>query len=91
MEAMANGLPCVITRTSQVSYYYKKNSFIMVEPIVQDIKRGLIEMMDKRNEWQEMSVNSISLINSVFNWCNATELMTNEYQKILISNSKHKC
>lgn len=91
MEAMANGLPCVITRTSQVSYYYKTNSFIMVEPIVQDIKRGLIEMMDKRNEWQEMSVNSISLINSVFNWCNATELMINEYQKILISNSKHKC
>jgi glycosyltransferase involved in cell wall biosynthesis len=91
MEAMANGLPCVITRTSQVSYYYASNSFIMIEPLVQDIKRGLIEMIDKKEFWHEMSVNSISLINSIFNWENATGLMLNEYRNILISKSHEKC
>jgi glycosyltransferase involved in cell wall biosynthesis len=83
MEAFGSGLPCLITRTSQVSYFYKSNAFVMVEPTVEDIKRGLMEIIDKQEEWKAMSINSINLINSVFNWDKATKKMLKEYNYIL--------
>ena len=83
MEAMASGLPCVITRTSQVSYYYNSDAFVMMEPLIKDIKRALINMIDEKENWNIMSKNSISLVNNIFNWNSAILLLLNEYKNIL--------
>jgi len=83
MEAMASGLPCIITRTSQVSYYYNSNSFVMVEPLVQDIKRGLDEMLENKDKWDEMSKKSIELVKDNFNWKCAVSKLLSEYSNIL--------
>jgi len=83
MEAMASGLPSIITRTSQVSYYYNSNAFGMTEPLIKDIKRGLEEMIENKHKWEVMSQNSIGLVRDVFNWeCSVTKLLC-EYNSIL--------
>jgi glycosyltransferase involved in cell wall biosynthesis len=83
MEAMASGLPCVITRTSQVSYYYNSNAFVMTEPLVQEIKQGLEEMLGAKKNWTAMSEGSIKLVKNTFNWDAATSLLISEYKKIV--------
>jgi glycosyltransferase involved in cell wall biosynthesis len=90
MEAMAMGLPCLITRTSQVSYYYNSNAFVMVEPMTEDIKRGLIEIIGKKNKWPNMSKQSILLVENIFNWDNAVERMLTVYESILIAFNENK-
>jgi glycosyltransferase involved in cell wall biosynthesis len=83
MEALASGLPCLISRTSQVSYYYNSNAFLMTEPLVQEIKKGIIEMIQKKEEWEEMSSNSLSLVQNVFNWQSSVNALLKEYELIL--------
>lgn len=83
MEAFASGLPCVISRTSQVSYYYNSNAFIMTEPLVQEIKKGIVEMIDKIENWNQMSENAINLVKNVFNWNSAVAELIKEYELIL--------
>lgn len=90
MEAMASGLPCVITRTSQVSYYYDSGAFIMMEPLIQDIKRGLVEMINKKEHWNEMSKNAIGLVANIFNWKSATTMLLNEYENVLATQKSRK-
>jgi len=83
MEAMSLGLPSVITRTSDMSYFYNSGSFIMVEPDPQDISRGIIEIINKRGEWSNMSQQAINLVNNVFNWDIAVKKMLIEYKKCI--------
>lgn len=83
MEAFASGLPCLITRTSQVGYYYNSGAFIMTEPLVQEIKKGLIEIIDKKEEWQNMSLKSLELVKNVFNWKSSVAALIKEYEFIV--------
>jgi glycosyltransferase involved in cell wall biosynthesis len=83
MEALACGLPCVISRTSQVSYYYNSNAFLMTEPLIEEIKKSLIEMIDKKDEWKEMSSNALELVKDVFNWDASVNKLIIEYKSIL--------
>jgi glycosyltransferase involved in cell wall biosynthesis len=87
MEAMSLGLPSVITRTSDMSYFYNSGAFIMVEPDPKDIARGIIEMVNKREEWSGMSQQAINLVNKVFNWDVVVEKLLVEY-KSCIENKK---
>lgn len=86
MEAMAIGLPIVITRTSQVSYYYNSDSFVMVEPIANDLSRGIIEMIDRREEWKELSGKSRKLVENTFNWKASAQKMIQSYNEIINHN-----
>lgn len=88
MEAMASGLPCLITRTSQVAYYYNSNSFIMVEPLFFEIKRGLIEMIDNRKNWDKMSESSLRLIKNELNWKSVSIQLLKQYENIIQLNNK---
>jgi len=82
MEAFACGLPAVISRTSHVSYYYCSGAFVMVEPIPQDIKRGIVEMIKRRNEWEKMSYMAYNLIKDSLNWGNISKEMCDVYERI---------
>lgn len=83
MEAFSCGLPAIVTRTSHVSYFTNSNAFIMVEPIASDIKNGIIEMIDKRSEWNSMSINAISLLKEEFNWELNTKELLNNYARCI--------
>ena len=83
MEAMACGLPLVITRTSQVSYYYNSGAFLMMEPTVNEIRKTILEMLENKSNWNEMSKSSIKNVEDFFNWDNVVKMMTKEYERIL--------
>ena len=83
MEAMACGLPLVITRTSQVSYYYNSGAFLMMEPNVNEIRKTILEMLENKSNWNEMSKSSIKNVEDFFNWDNVVKMMTKEYERIL--------
>lgn len=83
MEAMRSGLPCVITRMSDVSYFYNSGAFIMVEADPSDIARGITEMIENRDTWPQMSQSAVSLIEHVFNWEVVVKQLLVEYSKCL--------
>lgn len=82
-EALYCGLPCVITRTSDVSYYYNSNSFVMTEPDEISIKNGIQDMVELRSQWKTMSNNGQRLVRSLFNWEQIAPKMMKEYLKVL--------
>lgn len=84
MEAFALGLPSIVTRTSQVSYFYKSGAFIMVEPVEKDISRGIEEFLSSEAEWLNMSRSAKNLIKNTFNWDNVALEMKKMYQKALL-------
>lgn len=83
MEAMASGLPCLITRTSQVAYYYDSKAFVMTEPVVSELRKGLVVMIDNKENWSKMSSNSLQLVKTNFNWETVVNHLTHEYLKTI--------
>lgn len=79
MEAMASGLPCLITRTSQVAYYYNSNAFIMTEPVISELKIGLQKIIEGKSDWPQMSSNSLQLVKEYFNWEVVVGAFTDKY------------
>lgn len=82
IEVLAIGLPSVLTRTSHLSYYYDNDTFIMVEPTSYDLCRGILEMIDRKESWNSMSVNARALASSTFNWEKSAQLLIKEYNYI---------
>lgn len=85
-EAMACCKPCVITRTSYISYFQYNDSFIMVEPYADDIKRGIITIIENSSKWSQMGQNGKSLIEKEFNW----KIIAKEMLKYYSKYSRHK-
>jgi len=81
MEAFSCGLPAIVTRTSHVSYFTYSNAFIMVEPIANDMKDGIIEMIGKQDKWKIMSQSAMFLVQESFNWKVNSKKMVNIYEK----------
>lgn len=68
IEAMAYGLPCVLTRQSDVSYFYNMGFFEMCENYSRDITRALHDIFEKKYEWSEMSSKSRLCYEQNFKW-----------------------
>lgn len=83
LEVLAVGVPSIITRTSDMTYYYNSNSFIMTEPTAQDMSRAIEEMIDRQNEWEQFSFNSRKLVQEKFTWETVTEHLCKEYIKCI--------
>lgn len=83
MEALALGLPTIVTRTSHMSYFCQSNAFIMVEPTDFDICRGVKFIVENKNKWLDYSNNAKRLYKNRFNWESVVELLSLEYNSIL--------
>lgn len=82
MEALALGLPTIVTRTSHMAYFNDNNAFIMVEPTAFDLSRGIRTAISRLDEREQLSVNAKKLYLRQFNWKVAVELLINEYRKV---------
>ena len=68
IEAMAYGKPCLFTRQSDVSYFYNYNFFVMCENYSIDMAKGLHEILEKREKWNDMGINARKAYESEFRW-----------------------
>jgi len=83
MEALALGLPTIVTRTSHMSYFNGTNAFIMVEPTSFDICRGIQEAINKRSSWDRYSACAKELYKNTFNWSSVVNKLIYNYKLIL--------
>lgn len=83
IEAMSYGIPQISTRQSDVSYFYNENFFVMCENYAQDIGRAIQEMLDKKDDWEEMSINARKTYEKHFKWESNIVRFQNEYQKVI--------
>jgi poly(glycerol-phosphate) alpha-glucosyltransferase len=83
LDAMACAKPCVISRTSNVSYLYRYNCFEMVEPYPGDIARGILEVLHRKNEWPELGAKAKLLIKNKLTWTIVTENILKEYASVI--------
>lgn len=87
LDAMACNKPCIFTRTSNMTYYFKNEFFSMVEPWPDDIARGIVEIINNRKQWKKMGSNARKLIVDEFSWERVNERMLEAYERII--NSKN--
>lgn len=83
IEAMSYGIPQIFTRQSDVSYFYNENFFVMCENYYQDIARAIEEMIDRREEWGEMSSHARSAYEKYFKWEANIKRFQEEYWKVM--------
>ena len=84
MEALALGLPTIVTRTSHMSYFNNSNAFIMVEPTAFDLSRGIRSAISRLDDREQLSANAKKLYQKQFNWEVAVNALVNEYRKACI-------
>ena len=84
MEALALGLPTIVTRTSHMSYFYNSGAFIMVEPTAVELCRGITEILNDKKTWKTLSLKAKELYKSTFNWTEVVNKMLEQY-RILIT------
>lgn len=81
IEAMAYGMPCILTRQSDVSYFYDYRFFEMCENYSGDIARAISEMLQKSSHWNEMGKNARKCYEENFTWVNNIEEFKKQYKK----------
>ncbi|MCA9669809.1 MAG: glycosyltransferase family 4 protein [Myxococcales bacterium] len=79
LEALALGLPTVVTRTSYVSYLYNTGAFVMAEPYPQELALGIAALLSRRSDWAQLGETSRQLIMSEFSWNAIAQRMADAY------------
>lgn len=83
MEAMQIGLPSIVSRTSDMSYFYNSGAFVMIEPNSKDIARGINEIIYNKDDWNNMKHSALNLSRTIFNWNVSVPMLIKEYLMIL--------
>lgn len=87
MEALARGVPMVISRTADASHFAETRCFFLCEPTVFGIERALRKALDRQAEWPAMSDRGRRLIEGRLNWNAATRDLITSYKEILDSHN----
>lgn len=85
MESLAIGTPLLITRDSKTSHFYKYGGFYMCEATTFGIKQAIIEVIDEREKWPDVTKKGRYLISSLFNWNTASLSLLKGYSSIILN------
>jgi glycosyltransferase involved in cell wall biosynthesis len=83
MEALACGVPMVISRTSDTSHFAETRAFIMCEPTAFGIERALRKALDRQDDWPAMAWRGRQLIETRLNWDSVALDMVSAYREVL--------
>ena len=85
LDAMACGKPCLLTRGCNMTYFNQpgKDFFVMCEPYADDIAQGILECLDKKEDWPRMAENAKRWIAEEFNWERIVQSMIANYERVL--------
>lgn len=85
IEALANAKFCILSRTSNISYYYDSNAFIMCEPLPFDISNAMLNAISviDSDKCSEYSQGAINLVKDKFMWNSLAEKYIEMYEYAL--------
>lgn len=78
LDAMACGKPMILSRQTNMTYYYNQNFYNMTEPYPEDIASNIEELALNKDLCQQLGTNAKGLIKSKFNW----DILIDDYIKM---------
>ncbi len=81
-EALALGVPIVITRTSNLTYFFNSDAFFLCEATAFGLEKGLRNSLDRRLEWAAMVQRGRALVEAQLNWTAVSAELVEEYRKM---------
>lgn len=82
MEVLASAVPLLVTCTSNMSHYAASRGFYMCEPTVFSLEKGLIRVLEDREEWGNVARRGRVLIETRLNWETSASQMLAAYDDI---------
>jgi glycosyltransferase involved in cell wall biosynthesis len=83
LDAMACAKPMVLTRQTNMTYYYNKNFYVMTEPYPEDIANAIKRLVNDETMCAELSKNAEQLIVTTFNWDSLIKEYITMYKKVI--------
>jgi len=83
LEAMACGLPVIITNKCNFPEIGKYKAGIIIEPNINQLGRELENLISNPNLCKEMGENGRKLVRERFTWDEVADQMINLYEKII--------
>jgi poly(glycerol-phosphate) alpha-glucosyltransferase len=82
LDAMACSKASILSRQTNMTYYYNERFFLMTEPYPEDIANAIIKLTNDLDLQQEMSINARRLIDQDLNWKNLINAYIDMYEKV---------
>lgn len=85
LDAMACSKPLLLTKGCNMNYFNNndRDFFVMCEPYPQDICNGLMELIDRKDEWDTMGKHARLWVDEEFNWDAIAKKMIKDYERII--------
>lgn len=83
LDAMACEKPMILSRQTNMTYYYNKNFYLMVEPYPEDIAAAIKQLTLELGLKNTLAVNAKKLIKTTFNWDYLIEQYIDMYKKVI--------
>tara|TARA_B110000091_G_C13748743_1_gene446690 strand:- start:102 stop:1235 length:1134 start_codon:yes stop_codon:yes gene_type:complete len=82
LDAMACAKPMILTRQTNMTYYYNKNFYEMTEPYPEDIAQSIEKLALNEELRERLGNNSKNMIDTIFNWDSLINEYIGMYKKI---------
>ena len=83
LDAMACAKPMILTRQTNMTYYYNENFYIMTEPYPEDIASAIEKLVINETMRAELADNAKGLIETTFNWDSLIDEYIQMYKKVM--------
>jgi glycosyltransferase involved in cell wall biosynthesis len=87
LDAMACAKPMILSRQTNMTYYYNKNFYAMTEPYPEDIAENIKKLAQNEGMCNELGENAKKMIDTTFNWGSLINKYIAMYQEIKIKNA----
>jgi glycosyltransferase involved in cell wall biosynthesis len=84
LEALSYGLPCLVTRGTTLGEKIEEGKCgVMAETNTESVAAKLIQMIDSKDSYNEMSVNAVKFVDSNFSWSAVAKDTVRQYSELL--------
>ncbi len=83
LDAMACAKPMILTRQTNMTYYYNENFYLMVEPYPEDIATAIEKLTNDEKMRETLAKNAKKLISTTFNWDSLIAEYKTMYKKVI--------
>ena len=86
LDAMICERPMILSRQTNMTYFYNKNFYLMTEPYPEDIAKAITQLSSNEELMAEFSKNSKKLVQEYFNWEKLIYEYIDMYNEVKVKN-----